>query len=112
MSQNRLFATVALTLKDDLHDFDTFEIQLEPVNNTNSLQDHFDNPEDEFRYEILNELRDTRMWKATLHNPDGKPYKIELGTIQINLETEEIESLDFDKTSHHSVKQNDLTIRD
>jgi len=112
MTLDRVHTTVYLTLADDLHDFNTLEIILEPLTNSVDLEDYYDEPADEFRYEIIDELRDTSMWKAGLNNPDGKPYKIKLGTITIDTETDTLSDINFDKTSHHSIEPHELTIRD
>jgi hypothetical protein len=113
MTLNTEIITVHLTLKDDIHDFNTLDLIFEPTNSETNLKDYFDkNPEEHFRGEILNELRDTRMWKAGLNNPeDGKPYKIKIGTITLNLETQTIENINLEKTSHHSIKPHELTER-
>lgn len=111
MTDNTAIVTVFLTLKDDLHDFNTLELLFEPANPNTNLENHFNNPEEQFRGEILNKLRDTRMWKAGLNNPDGKPYKIKIGTIILDLETETLTNIDLEKTSHHSIKPHELTER-
>jgi hypothetical protein len=93
-----------------MHDFDTLEVKLEEASQ-NSLDEHFDNPSEKFRGEILSELKDTRMWKATLHNPDGKPFQTDIGTVMIDTETGELNLEAIDKTNHFSVGPEDLTVR-
>jgi hypothetical protein len=108
---NQAIIKVFITLADDLHNFDTLELLFEPINETITLEEYIENPEDEFRYEILNKLRDTKMWKAGLSNPEGKPFKAELGTAIIDLETKTIQNIELEKTSHHSLKEHDLIPR-
>jgi len=113
MASNTEIVTVYLTLKDDLHDFNTLDLIFEPTNPSTSLGNHFEtHPEEKFRAEILNELRDTRMWKAGLNNPEeGQPYKIKIGTLILDLETQSLKNVDIQKTSHHSIKPHELTER-
>lgn len=108
---NTVLTNVYLTLADDLHDFDTLEVLIEPLTNESELTDHIDNPSEKYRHKILEQLHDKSMWKATLSNPDGPPYKTKLGTATINLNTEEI-TLDLEITSHHAPNPTDLTPRD
>lgn len=102
---------VYLTLKDDPHDFDTLEILIEPTPNKRKLTNHIDNPEEKYRYKVLEQLRDKSMWKATLSNPNGPPYKVKIGTATIDLNTKQI-NLDLEMTDHHVPSPEDLTPRD
>jgi hypothetical protein len=93
--------TVSVALADDLHDFDTIEVKFE--SSVDDITEYVDEPESKYRAAILNELRDIRMWKAGLNNPNGGSYEVEIGTIMIDSETGDLVNKDIEKTSHHSI---------